>query len=342
MSKTWKAPASAREAARRALEVRASKPPSQRGMIDTGLARARQLVNNEDFTENDIRTMYAWFRRHAVDKQGSTWGEQGKGWQAWHGWGGDAAFSWVSRLVRQFDKQATKALAIQHEYDIKRDNEPENPELWQRAIAEAKKRFKVYPSAYANAWASRWYKQRGGKWRSSTKDLREWFDEDWVDISRPIRENGKIVGYQKCGRSDTENADDYPKCLPKAKAMKLTDEERKRLIARKRRKGLPKDGKPTMTSSETKTLRVRSYYRNGKFVREYQKRQPQTMRKKIIPGTVEDAKVPDHVAYPALYKRARRLARQKYNIWPSRYGSQYMVSLYEKMVKQQGGKPYRA
>ena len=28
----------------------------------------------------------------------------------------------------------------------------------------AKKKFKVYPSAYANAWASKEYKKRGGGW----------------------------------------------------------------------------------------------------------------------------------------------------------------------------------
>ena len=358
MTQTWKAPAAAREAARRALEVRSSKPPSQRGMIAQGMARARQLINNDDFTEQDIRTMYAWFRRHQVDKQGSTWADKGKGWQAWHGWGGDSAFSWVSRLVKQLDGQkaisikpyyrngqrvsgynragqqrqpntpspkpatsgemavpaqvkypalyrqarrmarqkydkfpsayasqylisvyekmvkkrgggkpyySTKSiedidvLVVEYEHELfaedsfKRENNPLDKELWAKAIQEAKRRFAVYPSAYANAFASKWYKARGGKWESSAskKDLREWFDEDWVDISKPIMEDGKIVGYQKCGRNNTDAEDGYPKCLPKSKAMKLSDDERKLLIERKRRQGMPKDGKPTMTSSET-------------------------------------------------------------------------------------------
>ena len=33
-------------------------------------------------------------------------------------------------------------------------NKPTNPELWSRAIAQAKSKFDVYPSAYANGWAS--------------------------------------------------------------------------------------------------------------------------------------------------------------------------------------------
>ena len=39
---------------------------------------------------------------------------------------------------------------------------PTNPNLWSRAKTEAKKKFKVYPSAYANAWLVREYKKRGG------------------------------------------------------------------------------------------------------------------------------------------------------------------------------------
>ena len=41
---------------------------------------------------------------------------------------------------------------------------PSNPALWSRAKAAAKKKYKVYPSAYANAYASKWYKEKGGKW----------------------------------------------------------------------------------------------------------------------------------------------------------------------------------
>ena len=39
---------------------------------------------------------------------------------------------------------------------------PKNMALYARVKAEAKKKFKVYPSAYANAWLVRTYKKRGG------------------------------------------------------------------------------------------------------------------------------------------------------------------------------------
>jgi hypothetical protein len=41
---------------------------------------------------------------------------------------------------------------------------PNNPALWSRVKSAAKKKFKVYPSAYANAWASKEYKKGGGGW----------------------------------------------------------------------------------------------------------------------------------------------------------------------------------
>jgi len=42
---------------------------------------------------------------------------------------------------------------------------PTNPSLYSRVKSEAKKKFDVYPSAYANAWLVREYKRRGGGYR---------------------------------------------------------------------------------------------------------------------------------------------------------------------------------
>ena len=47
---------------------------------------------------------------------------------------------------------------------IESENEPNNPSLWKKALSKAKSKFDVYPSAYANAWASKWYKEQGGTW----------------------------------------------------------------------------------------------------------------------------------------------------------------------------------
>ena len=44
-------------------------------------------------------------------------------------------------------------------------NEPTNKALYSRVKAAAKRKFAVYPSAYANAWLVREYKKRGGTYQ---------------------------------------------------------------------------------------------------------------------------------------------------------------------------------
>ncbi len=70
--------------------------------------------------------------------------------------------------------------------------------------------------------------------------LKKWFKEDWVDISSK-KKNG---GYNKCGRSSAKGSSrGYPKCVPAAKAGRMTESQiasavkRKRLAESKGRKG---------------------------------------------------------------------------------------------------------
>ncbi len=51
----------------------------------------------------------------------------------------------------------------------KGDNAPTNPALWSQAKSKARAKFDVYPSAYANAWAAKWYKGKGGGWKKKSK-----------------------------------------------------------------------------------------------------------------------------------------------------------------------------
>lgn len=105
-------PQGAQDAGKRALEVRADKPPSQRGMTEVGLARARDLANGKELSPDTVKRMLNYFTRHEGDKQGSTWDDQGKGWQAWHGWGGDAGYAWARKVVKQMDAADEKAQAL--------------------------------------------------------------------------------------------------------------------------------------------------------------------------------------------------------------------------------------
>jgi hypothetical protein len=53
---------------------------------------------------------------------------------------------------------------------LEEKNKPTNPELWSRAVSLARSKFDVYPSAYANGWAAKWYKSKGGGWRSVNEE----------------------------------------------------------------------------------------------------------------------------------------------------------------------------
>jgi capsid protein len=123
--------------ARRALEIREKKPMSQRGMTSVGIARARDLMNKRPMSEDTVRRMKAFFDRHEIDKQGETWDDQGKGYQAWMGWGGDEGYSWSTAIVERLNKQAEKkdlsvaAAEVQHQFARKT---PLGAEDWLDAV----------------------------------------------------------------------------------------------------------------------------------------------------------------------------------------------------------------
>ena len=54
---------------------------------------------------------------------------------------------------------------------VSEKNKPTSPEKWAQAKSAAKSKFAVYPSAYANAWASKKYKSMGGGWKSTSEEV---------------------------------------------------------------------------------------------------------------------------------------------------------------------------
>jgi hypothetical protein len=94
-------------------------------------------------------------------------------------------------------------------------NIPLNKNLYEKVKLEAKSRFKVYPSAYANGWLVKEYKRRGGTYSGKkTKDtgLSRWYNEKWINVC----ELPRIV---RCGRSDKNIPlqiwiKQYPYCRP--------------------------------------------------------------------------------------------------------------------------------
>jgi hypothetical protein len=76
-----------------------------------------------------------------------------------------------------------KAKEPDYENMIKpRKGEPADKELYARVIAAAKKKFKVYPSAVANAWVVQEYKRRGGTYSNSEK--REFTSQQREDMAQ--------------------------------------------------------------------------------------------------------------------------------------------------------------
>jgi hypothetical protein len=56
---------------------------------------------------------------------------------------------------------------------IDEKNVPTSPEKWAQAKSAAKSKFAVYPSAYANGWASKKYKSMGGGWKATSEEVEQ-------------------------------------------------------------------------------------------------------------------------------------------------------------------------
>ena len=96
---SFKPTAKMAENARLGLELRER---FGRGGTEVGVRRARQLAAREALTPADIKSMYSYFARHAVDKNTTrhVWGSTenpSAGFVAWLLWGGDEGQAWVGK-----------------------------------------------------------------------------------------------------------------------------------------------------------------------------------------------------------------------------------------------------
>lgn len=61
--------------------------------------------------------------------------------------------------------------------------------------------------------------------------LAKWFNENWVDISAPK----KGGGYKECGRKSANGSKrGYPKCVPAARAARMSESQKRSAVIRKR------------------------------------------------------------------------------------------------------------
>ena len=123
------------------------------------------------------------------------------------------------------------------------------------------------------------------------KSLEEWFEEEWVDLSRP-KAGG---GFEPCGRPDADKGK-YPKCVPASRAAQMTPEQIASAIRRKRR------AESTERREDKKPINV---------------------------STVEKASrnVPTN---PELYARVKAEAKAKFDVYPSAYANAWLVREYKR------------
>jgi hypothetical protein len=85
--------------------------------------------------------------------------------------------------------------------ELDEENKPTNPELWSKAKSMAKSKFDVYPSAYANGWAAKKYKEMGGDWKSVKEET-----------EKPASRKAQIVkDIMKSKKNQDETSDKYQK-----------------------------------------------------------------------------------------------------------------------------------
>jgi hypothetical protein len=92
--------------------------------------------------------------RHNCDNPGPRW--KARYW---------ACKTWSAKPVSAMLKEDVEFI------EEGKKNKPKDPKKWSSCIAQAKKKFDVYPSAYANAWAAKCYKSKGGSWKKVTEDI---------------------------------------------------------------------------------------------------------------------------------------------------------------------------
>lgn len=126
--------------------------------------------------------------------------------------------------------------------------------------------------------------------------LGKWFNEEWVDISRPK----KGGGFEPCGRSDADSGK-YPKCVKKSTAMRMSAEEIDSAIRRKRR------AETTTDRDENKPINVSTF-------------------KSDVDAT-KGANIPTD---PELYAQVKAEAKKKFNVYPSAYANAWLVREYKK------------
>ena len=148
---------------------------------------------------------------------------------------------------------------------------PTNKKLYEKVKEEAKKKFKVWPSAYASGWLVKEYKRRSGKYsgrKTSSRGISRWYKEKWINVC-------KLPKKVSCGRSKLSKTwkKNYPYCRPSIRVNKSTPrtsseismKEIKKRCSRKRKSPMKRlimknDGGNSLIDEIKKSTDVRQVY----------------------------------------------------------------------------------
>jgi hypothetical protein len=98
-----------------------------------------------------------------------------------------------NKQAKFFARVASRRQVKEDIEQLEEKNTPTNPSLWSKAKALAKSKFDVYPSAYANGWAAKWYKSKGGGWKSTNEEVVNEISDELVGKVNKLRSLGPDI-----------------------------------------------------------------------------------------------------------------------------------------------------
>jgi hypothetical protein len=121
-------------------------------------------------------------------------------------------------------QKAISRLAKEEVEELDEKNVPTSPEKWAQAKAQAKAKFDVYPSAYANGWAAKKYKEMGGGWKSVSEAVKDKFDIGEYDQEGDMAKSDlrSIIANSKRVHDMLEDSDNLPEWV-QSKITKAED-----------------------------------------------------------------------------------------------------------------------
>lgn len=163
----------------------------------------KKFVNNEEFTENDIRNLNAWFKSHTHLNDNILWNLHG----------GNESYNWTHKTIKLYDinshyrngvfirgyAQNRGKRTASNTHTVSNADKPvpktvNYPMLYKRARIMARQKYGLLPNAYSNAYMIATYEKLvkqsgGGKPYSHMKSI---YNEAELVLSYELDESKKL------------------------------------------------------------------------------------------------------------------------------------------------------